>query len=183
MQTLRVFGSGCIARSAIRPAGRCRTSGRCRGSSGSGGRGGTVTRTRSTDRSPHCGGPPGRRSVRANTRSWRARRIISIRSGSNHHCRSWKTAGQPGGPSRAAEPCDGGRDARGPHRTVQRLARSGRLPCDRDARGRYWFRSDHLALYLRARRPSRTAARPGSHMCRPEVFRVVYERLRIAGLR
>jgi excisionase family DNA binding protein len=38
-----------------------------------------------------------------------------------------------------------------PRRTVQRFARDGRLPCERDARGRYWFRPDLLALYLRAR--------------------------------
>lgn len=38
-----------------------------------------------------------------------------------------------------------------PRRTVQRFAREGRLPCERDSRGRYWFRPDHLALYLRAR--------------------------------
>ncbi|TCC48076.1 DNA-binding protein [Kribbella pittospori] len=38
-----------------------------------------------------------------------------------------------------------------PRRTVLRLAREGRLPCERDSRGRYWFRPDHFALYLRAR--------------------------------
>ncbi|MFG1626232.1 helix-turn-helix domain-containing protein [Kribbella sp. NPDC049227] len=35
--------------------------------------------------------------------------------------------------------------------TVHRLARSGRLPCDRDSRGQYWFRREHLTMYVRTR--------------------------------
>ncbi|WP_420323295.1 helix-turn-helix domain-containing protein [Kribbella capetownensis] len=35
--------------------------------------------------------------------------------------------------------------------TVRRMARADRIPCDRDARGRFWFREDHLIMYQRAR--------------------------------
>ncbi|TCC54148.1 hypothetical protein E0H75_07245 [Kribbella capetownensis] len=38
-----------------------------------------------------------------------------------------------------------------PTRTVHRLARSGRLPCEPGPQGRYWFQHEHLAMYLRAR--------------------------------
>ena len=34
---------------------------------------------------------------------------------------------------------------------VRELAAAGLIPSDRDDRGRYWFRREHLALYLRAR--------------------------------
>jgi hypothetical protein len=34
---------------------------------------------------------------------------------------------------------------------VRKLAGAGLIPSDRDDRGRYWFRREHLALYLRAR--------------------------------
>lgn len=31
------------------------------------------------------------------------------------------------------------------------LARTGLIPSDQDARGRYWFRPDHLEMYQRSR--------------------------------
>jgi hypothetical protein len=34
---------------------------------------------------------------------------------------------------------------------VRQLAAAGLIPSDRDDRGQYWFRREHLALYLRAR--------------------------------
>ena len=42
---------------------------------------------------------------------------------------------------------------------VKQLARSGRLPVDKDTQGRYWFRREHLALYLRARAAEAAAER------------------------
>ncbi|TCO33027.1 hypothetical protein EV652_10326 [Kribbella steppae] len=34
---------------------------------------------------------------------------------------------------------------------VRQLARAGLIPSDQDARGRYLFRSEHLASYMRAK--------------------------------
>ncbi|MEV5967210.1 helix-turn-helix domain-containing protein [Kribbella sp. NPDC051952] len=39
---------------------------------------------------------------------------------------------------------------------VRRLARTGLVPADQDAKGRYWFRPDHLEMYQRSRAAEET---------------------------